>query len=247
MDLWQGRKQKMFWIHSWNVSTFLSLSKMWYRIGWVKDRKSENRSGMISFVTWPWVTVLGAWVIICVYSFPLYLFHSRQALAPEHTPAFLQCLSWFFSSYFVYPPPLSPVVTCTFLPPTSLHSMPHPLSPFFPPILCNSPMKAGSNRRSICIYITHVMCSVLLWSGWTAWYQHDTLGIRVPVISSSHSKAHFTWNMSGVEHIFYATCPFYHLSAIFISSPPSRHFVLCGKYCFAVILYMNTWGLRIQP
>lgn len=45
-------------------------------------------------------------------------------------------------------------------------------------LLCHSPMmKAGSNRRSICIYITHVMCSALTWLGWKAWYQHDTLEI----------------------------------------------------------------------
>lgn len=100
---------------------------------------------------------------------------------------------------FSHPTPLSPGVTNTFPPlPT-----PHPLSLPFPPLVCCSPaMKDESNRRSICIYITHVMSSVLLWPRSTAWHQHDThIGNHMPVISSSHPRAHFTRNMRGVEQI----------------------------------------------
>lgn len=100
---------------------------MWCRIGWVKDCGIEKVRRILSPLS------LGNCVgglEISVYSFPHSLFQSQQALAIEYTLAFLGCLSWFFSSYFFYPPPLSPVVTCTFPPPTSPHSTPHPHSPF---------------------------------------------------------------------------------------------------------------------
>lgn len=103
-----------------------------------------------------------------------------QALAPVHTPAFLGCLSWYFSSHFVYPQPLSPDVTNTFPPPTTTH---HATS-------TPAPRRAGSNRWPICIYITWVMCSVLLRWGWTAWYQHDTLEIACHLKPSSQGSFH---------------------------------------------------------
>lgn len=142
---------------------------------WKRGKKIRTEA------VWPPLSlVLGVWDIYCICSFLHFLYTCRQALVPARSAAFLGCLSRFFSSYFFHsPPPISPVVTSTFHPPTSPHSTPHPLSSgFLPPHPRHSAvMKAGSNRRSICIYITHVMCSKPLWVGWTAWYQHDTLEI----------------------------------------------------------------------
>lgn len=85
-------------------------------------------------------------------------------------------------------------------PPTHAHiHTPNPThtTSFFPLLL----MKAESNRRSICIYITHVMSSALSRLGSTAWCQHATSENRTPIISRPHLKAHFTWCTSGGQQL----------------------------------------------
>lgn len=83
-------------------------------------------------------------------------------------------------------------------PPTSPHSTPPPPFPSSPIGLW---WRQGSNRRSICIYITHVMCSVLLY-GWAA--QH---GINMTLWKShachlkpsSQGSFHMKHELSGAD------------------------------------------------
>lgn len=210
-------------------------------VGWVKDYgklqydllsvlSSGNCLGCWRYLLWPFLSTL-------------LLFQSRQALAHEHTLAFLGCLSWFVLSRLIFflPPYPSPQLSSALFHHrpllTPCHIQRHPFFFFLPTLLTSAIAlwwRQESNRRSICIYITHVMCSVLLWLGLNSMVSTWHFGNRMPVISSPHPKAHFTWNLSGIEPIFNATCPGYPLSAISISSPhlttkPSCHSVLCGK------------------
>lgn len=132
----------------------------------------------------------------CCAFLPHTLFQSRQARAPEHTPAFLGCRPSFFTSYFVHPHRSPPLVTCAFPTPTS-SKPPHPH--FFPLHLCDG---GGRVQQGVHLHLYHT-CNVLsarragLNSMASTWH----FGNRMPVISRPHPKAHFTWRMSGKEQI----------------------------------------------
>lgn len=108
-----------------------------------------------------------------------------------------------FSTHIFYTPPtLSPVATSAFPPPTSPHSLP-PTHSTPPPHLCHR--RQGPTSGAICIYITHVTCSVLLELSRTAWYQHDTphtCHLQTSSQGSFHLK--HEWNRADS---FSATCP----------------------------------------
>lgn len=146
----------------------------------------------------PLVTASGAGDMFCAFLSFRTLFQSRQAHAPEHTPAFLGCPPWFFTSYFVHPPTwlphLSPVL---FLHQHLLSLPPHP--PFSPLHLCDG---GGRVQQEVHLHLYHT-CNVLsaLIAGLNSMASTWHLGNRMPVISRPHPKAHFTWRMSGNEQI----------------------------------------------
>lgn len=130
---------------------------------WLSEGLWDNRKVRTAVIS----SVRGAGDGFCFCS-------SQCRQAPEHTLAFSGCLCWFFSTYFVPAAPgchqhfftadLSPIHATSTLPRLPSSHL----------LRRGAIMKDESNRRSICIYITRVMCSELLWPGWAAWYQHDT-------------------------------------------------------------------------
>lgn len=154
------------------------------------------------------------------FPLPLSLFRCRQPLTPEHPPAFSGCLSWFFSSYFS-PPPRPSLSSCHlhFASVNLSSSLRATLAAPPPPLPQPLWWRQKSNRRSICIYITHVMCSVVLWLGPNSMVSTRHFGNGTPVISSPHPKAHFTWNMSAAEEILMQP-----VRATIALSLPSSHF-----------------------
>lgn len=187
---------------------------------------------MISSARCPQVTVWAERLERSLFSLsppfplPLSLFRCRQPLTPEHPPAFSGCLSWFFSSYFS-PPPRPSLSSC------HLHFASVNLSSSLratfaaPPPPLPQPLwwRQKSNRRSICIYITHVMCSVVLWPGPNSTVSTRHFGNGTPVISSPHPKAHFTWNMSAAEEILMQPVR----ATIALALPPSHFHHLTKK------------------